>query len=159
MSSPPSATESEAEPHGAAAMVPMVPCARSRWWFGPAGLTPQVGFIEVFLDEDADRASDPGEDLGAAVPNAQSYAGMLGMLIEPVTILAAVTGAGTGPLGQPVAGDGVPFTNNRLAVLPDGTLSEAGVITMVGRSGQGYAITASVGGGVRLWAHDGTSWK
>ncbi|MFV1986406.1 MAG: Tfp pilus assembly protein FimT/FimU [Gemmatimonadota bacterium] len=126
--------------------------------FAPSGLTPQAGFVEVFLDLDGNGVSDPGEDLQAALPNAESYGGKLGLLLGSQIALSGVA-AGSGPLGQSTAGDGVPFGNNQLSVLPDGTLSEAGVITLVDGYGQVYGITASVGGGVRVWTHDGTTWR
>jgi prepilin-type N-terminal cleavage/methylation domain-containing protein len=126
--------------------------------FAPSGLTPQAGFVEVFLDSNTDAVSDPGEDILAALPNAESYGGKLGLLLGDLIAFSGVS-TGVGPLGQSTAGDGVPFSGNQLSVLPDGTLSEAGVITLVDRYGQTYGITASVGGGVRVWTFDGTTWR
>jgi len=126
--------------------------------FAPSGLTPQAGFVEVFLDADGDGVSDAGEDVQAALPNAQSYSGKLGLLLGNLITFSGIP-TGAGPLGQGTAGDGVPFTSNQLSVLPDGTLSEAGVITLVDKYGQAYGITASVGGGVRVWTYDGTAWR
>lgn len=127
--------------------------------FAPAALAPGAGFVHVFLDLDGDAVADPGEAEAAALPGASRRAGLLGHQLPPGVHVRGPAGASTGPFGVPVQGDGVTFTGETVALLPDGTATEAGHLTLEDDEGRAWALTLTVGGGARLFRFDGSGWR
>lgn len=126
--------------------------------FGPGALSPADTFFTVYADLDRNGANDPGEVKAAAIPSPEWRSGVAGYTLGSPVVFSAPPGGGTGPLGLPVAPDGVSFTADRLTFLPDGTTDQAGHVA-VGAGGTAYAVTVGVGGAVRIWAFDGSGWQ
>jgi len=126
--------------------------------FDPGSLAPGQGFYQVYLDSNRNSVRDSAEVSAANVPNATDRGGMLGYQL-PANMGFDQPAASTGPLGLPTAVDGVTFTNNQLAVLPDGTAAESGHLTLMDPTGRTFAITVTVGGAVRMYRYDGSGWR
>lgn len=127
--------------------------------FTPGGLSTSERFFVVYMDADLDGAIGPGEIAAAALPNRVEYAGMLGYRLPANMQFAQPNGTSVGPLGIPVAADGVTFTNNEIAFYPDGTTTEPGHLTMLDQQQRTYAMTVTVGGAIRVFRFDGSGWK
>lgn len=127
--------------------------------FAPGSLTPSERFFTVFIDQNRDGTLDPGEIAAARLPNTVRAGGMAGYGLSKRIAFGPPAGASTGPLGVPVTADGVTFNGDQVALLPDGTASQAGHAMIRDGKGNAYAITLSVGGAVRVFSYDGTNWK
>jgi len=126
--------------------------------FDPGSLTPGDGFYQVYLDTNRNSVRDSAEVEAANLPNVTDRAGMRGYQL-PVGMGFDQPAAATGPLGLPTAADGVTFTNNQIAVLPDGTATESGHLTLMDQTGRTFAITVTGGGAVRMYRYDGSGWR
>jgi len=126
--------------------------------FDPGSLSTSQGFYQVFLDLNRNSVRDSAEVTAANLPNPTDRAGMLGYQL-PANMGFDQPAASTGPLGLPTAADGVTFTNNQITVLPDGTATESGHVTLLDPTGRTYAVTVTVGGAVRMYRYDGTTWR
>ena len=127
--------------------------------FSPGALTPADGFYEVFLDLDRDAVRDTWEVVAANLSEPTMRGTLIGYQLPANMQFAQPGGASTGPLGIPIAPDGVTFTNNQIVLFPDGTASEAGHVTLVDPVGRAYAVTLTAGGAIRMYRFDGSGWR
>jgi len=126
--------------------------------FDPGSLTPGQGFYQVYLDTNRNSVRDSAEVTAANLLDATDRGGMRGYQL-PADMGFDQPAASTGPLGIPTAADGVTFTNNQITVLPDGTATESGHLTLMDPTGRTFAITVTGGGAVRMYRYDGSGWR
>lgn len=127
--------------------------------FAPSPLTPAAGFLTVFVDLNRNGRPEPIEVDSLGLPNATVKSGVRGWELPRGIQFLPPAGAAAGPLGVPTASDGVSFTGDQIAVWPDGTVTEAGHITLGDVDGRRHAISISMGGSVRTWIYDGQQWR
>lgn len=127
--------------------------------FTPGGLATSQGFYQVFLDIDDDAVLGAGEVEATNLSDYTQRGSMMGYQLPANMYFSIPTGASTGPLGIPVAVDGVTFTNNVITFFPDGTSAEAGHMTLRDPTGRAYAVTLTAGGAVRMYRWDGNTWQ
>ncbi len=127
--------------------------------FAPAAIPTSAGFLEVFLDVNDNFTRDSGEVAAANLGNPTSMGSLIGYRLPANMTFAQPTGAPVGPLGIPSVIDGVTFTNNMIAFLPDGTAFEAGLVTFMDPAGRTYGVTVTGGGAIRMYRWDGSTWQ
>jgi Tfp pilus assembly protein FimT len=126
--------------------------------FSPGALNPQDGFYEVFLDTNRNGTRDPLEVAAANLSDPTERAGMIGYQL-PADMTFGQPSAATGPLGIATASDGVTFANNQIVLLPDGTTTESGHVTLMDPDGRTFAVTVTGGGAIRMYRYDGSGWR
>lgn len=127
--------------------------------FAPGSFNPADGFYEVFVDLNRDAVRDSGEVVAARLADPTMRGGLIGYQLPARMKFDRPDGATTGPLGIGTVADGVTFIDDKITLFPDGTASEAGHLTFEDPYGRTFAVTVTVGGAVRMYRWDGSSWR